>query len=128
MNLATQTVWDAASRDFKEVEVDKRRLTGVERCRRNNAMEDFIADGYATLRETAAVMGVHNSTVYRNLAHRMGRRRDEVLTVWTYNRSVSLERANAARRARKQTTHQRRDLHDGPQEARPGATEDQGER
>lgn len=116
----TDAVWDPERREFIEVEgaklgvafsaaygdfveVDtRRRLTAVQQYRRDNQIEDHIADTYATLRETAAMYGCHNSTIYRRQARRMGRRHDEVALVWVANKAVSLDRANAARKLNRQ--------------------------
>ncbi|HYG59563.1 MAG TPA: hypothetical protein VD902_15985 [Symbiobacteriaceae bacterium] len=99
----TTTVWNAALQEYQEIEVDTSRPGQAQRTRLLNSIEDYIADGYATLRDAAAVYGCHNSTIYRRMAYRMGRRHDEVTLVWTYNKAVSIERANAARRMKRQT-------------------------
>lgn len=91
----TAVAWSEANQAFVEVDGMKRRLTGEKLRRRDDALEDQIADEYMTLRAAAAVFGCHNSTVYRHMAGRLGRRHDEVSEVWSFNRAVSLVRANA---------------------------------
>lgn len=89
--------------EFVHVEETRQRtrLTAAQRRRQDNQIEDLIADESMTIRAAAAIFGVHNSTIYRRMAGRMGRRNHEVRTVWICNKAASLERANAARKMKR---------------------------
>jgi hypothetical protein len=94
-------MWDAGLQEFHEVEADK--LGPVERARRNRAMAQYILASGCTIRQAGEIFGIHNSNVYRAIAPLLGSPYSDVREeVWPYNKAVSLERATAARKARKQ--------------------------
>lgn len=99
----TETVWDGGLQEYHEVD-GPRPLTPVERERRRRAMAKYIAETGATVREVASIWGIHNCNVYRALAGLLGSPYDEVHEVWRDNKAVSLERANAARKAKSYRT------------------------
>lgn len=85
---------------LSEVEIQQR-LHPRHYERRRLLIAKYILETGCTLREAAEVFGIHNSNVYRTVAHMLGHPFGDLPDVWKENKRLAPDRARATMKQRR---------------------------